>query len=95
MCAACALLSLLCCAQVHDAQIELTAFQALQQQEQLTAPDRIERLKLLLQGQRDREVTLQQQFRQLGQQRDDLQEQLQSLQQQRRQQQQQQAVVAG
>jgi hypothetical protein len=85
---------LLCCSQVHDAQIELTAFQALQQQEQLTAPDRIERLKLLLQGQRDREVALQQQFRQLGQQRDDLQEQLQSLQQQRRQQQQQ-AVVAG
>ncbi|KAF6264690.1 pre-mRNA splicing factor component-domain-containing protein [Scenedesmus sp. NREL 46B-D3] len=76
--------------QVHDAQIELTAFQALQQQEQLTAPDRIERLKLLLQGQRDREVALQQQFRQLGQQRDDLREQLQTLQQQRKQQQQQQ-----
>ncbi|WIA33069.1 hypothetical protein OEZ86_006225 [Tetradesmus obliquus] len=80
--------------QVHDAQIELTAFQALQQQEQLVAPDRIERLKLLLQGQRDREVALQQQFRQLGQQRDDLREALQAAQQQQKQQQQQ-AVVAG
>lgn len=72
--------------QVADAQIELACFQALQQQEQLSAPDRIERMRLLLQGQRDREEELQQRFKQLGQQRDDLREALDAALQQQAQQ---------
>eukprot|EP00878_Enallax_costatus_P014008 GHUV01014649.1.p1 GENE.GHUV01014649.1~~GHUV01014649.1.p1 ORF type:complete len:761 (+),score=332.12 GHUV01014649.1:659-2941(+) len=68
--------------QVESAEIELACFQALQQHEQLVMPDRIERMKLLVQGQHDREVQLQQRFRSLGQQRDDSKEQLAQLQQQ-------------
>lgn len=74
-----------CLLQVHDGQIELACFQALQQQERLAAPDRVERLKLLLQGQQDREDALQQQYRQLCQQRDDLREKLEQVQQQTQQ----------
>lgn len=79
---------MLCCRvhigmlQVESAQIELTCFQALQQHEKLVMPDRIERMNLLVQGQHDRELQLQQWFRSLGQQRDDLKESLAQLQQQ-------------
>ena len=62
--------------QVCEAQVEYTCFQALQQQEVLAAPDRIERMKLLVAGQRQREAELQQRYKQLCQQRDDMREQL-------------------
>lgn len=65
-----------CCLQVAEAQIEYNCFQALQQQEVLAAPDRIERMKLLVEGQQQREAELQQRYRQLCQQRDDMREQL-------------------
>lgn len=67
---------------MSEAQVEYTCFQALQQQELLAAPDRIERMRLLLQGQRERETELQQRYKQLCQQRDDMQGQLVQLQQQ-------------
>lgn len=69
-----------CVLQVAEAQIEQTCFQALQQQELLAAPDRIERMRLLLQGQQVREAELQQRYRQLCQQREDLREELVQLQ---------------
>lgn len=74
------------CVQVAEAQIEYTCFQALQEQEQLAAPDRIERMKLLVQGEREREAELQQRYRQLCQQRDDLREELHQVQQGKKQQ---------
>lgn len=67
--------------QIESGQIELTCFQALQQHEQLVMPDRIERMKQLVSEQREREVELQQRYRDLGQQRDDLKERLAELQQ--------------
>jgi hypothetical protein len=63
-------------AQVSDAAVELSCFQALQQQEQLSAPDRIERMRDLLQAQREREAALQQRFKALSEQRDDMREAL-------------------
>lgn len=69
-----------CSLQVTEAQIEYTCFQALQQQELLAAPDRIERMRLLLQGQHERETELQQRYKQLCQQREDLREELTQLQ---------------
>jgi hypothetical protein len=71
--------------QVVEAQIEQTCFQALQQQELLAAPDRIERMRLLVQGQQEREAELQQRYRQLCQQREDLREELVQLQKQQQQ----------
>lgn len=71
--------------QVVEAQIEQTCFQALQQQELLAAPDRIERMRLLVQGQQEREAELQQRYRQLCQQREDLREELVQLQTQQQQ----------
>jgi hypothetical protein len=62
--------------QVADAQIELTCFQALQQQELVCTPDRIERMRLLLQGQVEREEALQQRYKAACAQRDDLREAL-------------------
>lgn len=69
-----------CVLQVAEAQIEQTCFQALQLQELLAAPDRIERMRLLVQGQQAREAELQQRYRQLCQQREDLREELVQLQ---------------
>jgi pre-mRNA-splicing factor CDC5/CEF1 len=74
------------CSQVSEAQVEYTCFQALQQQELLAAPDRIERMRLLVQGQREREAELQQRYKQMCQQREDLREELQQLQQAQQQQ---------
>lgn len=68
--------------QVELAQTELACFQALQEHEQLVMPDRIERMKLLVAEQREREEQLQQRYRSLGQQRDDLREQVAELQKQ-------------
>jgi len=68
--------------QVAEAQIEYNCFQALQQQELLAAPDRIERMRLLVKGQRQREAELQQRYKQLCQQREDMREELAQLQQQ-------------
>lgn len=45
-------------------------------------PDRIERMKLLVAEQQDREEQLQQRYKSLGQQRDDLKERLADLQKQ-------------
>lgn len=68
--------------QVAEAQIEYNCFQALQQQELLAAPDRIERMRLLVKGQRQREAELQQRYKQLCQQREDMREELAQQQQQ-------------
>ncbi|KAF8067237.1 CDC5 [Scenedesmus sp. PABB004] len=65
--------------QVTSAQIELTCFQALHEQEQRAVPDRIERLSLLLAAQHEREDALQQRYRSLCQQCDDLRDTLAAL----------------
>lgn len=63
-------------AQLTAAHVELESFRALQEQERRNAPDRVERMQALLDGQLEREAALQQQYRQLCQQRDDAREAL-------------------
>lgn len=61
---------------LSDAQVELACFKALQEREQRAAPERAEALKALLAAQRERELEVQQRFKALKSERDDLLEEL-------------------